>query len=77
MSDLTYGKGVPPEIFDCIILTQMRAVIHTLHRILKLGGVIDAAGNLPDQTVELGRVLVRELSRCSENIREGSSPPER
>jgi SAM-dependent methyltransferase len=47
VADLTHGEGVPSGVFDCIILTQTlhviedsQAAIHTLHRILKPGGVV-------------------------------------
>ena len=47
IGDLTDGKHISSDIFDCIILTQtlqfiydVRAAINTLHRILKPGGVV-------------------------------------
>ena len=46
VGDLSDGAGIPADAFDCIILTQtlhlvydVRAVLRTLHRILKPGGV--------------------------------------
>lgn len=47
VADLEHGEGIPSDTFDCILCTQVlhciyevRAAIHTLHRILKPGGVI-------------------------------------
>jgi SAM-dependent methyltransferase len=47
IADLTSADGIPADTFDCIILTQTlqfiydtRAVVRTLHRILKPGGVV-------------------------------------
>ncbi len=47
VADLTDADHIPSNTFDCIILTQtllliydLKAAIHTLHRILKPGGVI-------------------------------------
>jgi SAM-dependent methyltransferase len=47
VADLSDGAGIPSDAFDCIILTQMlhlvydvHAVVGTLHRILKPGGVV-------------------------------------
>ena len=47
IGDLTSAPHIPSNTFECIILTQtlqliydVRAVIHTLHRILKPGGVV-------------------------------------
>jgi SAM-dependent methyltransferase len=46
VGDLSDGAGIPADAFDCIILTQtlhlvydVRAVLRTLHKILKPGGV--------------------------------------
>jgi SAM-dependent methyltransferase len=46
IADLTSADGIPPASFDCIILTQtlqtifdLPAVIRTIYRILKPGGV--------------------------------------
>ena len=46
IDDLTTGARLPSDAFDCIVLTQtlqmifdVRAAIHTIHRILKPGGV--------------------------------------
>jgi SAM-dependent methyltransferase len=46
VGDLSDGTGIPSETFDCIILTQTlhlvydaSAVVRTLHRILRPGGV--------------------------------------
>jgi SAM-dependent methyltransferase len=46
VGDLSNGAGIPPDAFDCVILTQtlhlvydVRAVVRTLHRILKPSGV--------------------------------------
>jgi SAM-dependent methyltransferase len=46
VGDLADGTGIPSEAFDCIILTQtlhlvydVPAVIRTLHRVLRPGGV--------------------------------------
>jgi len=51
IGDLQTGQGVPPEAFDCIILTQtlqflydMKAVVKTLQRCLRPGGVVLATG---------------------------------
>jgi len=51
VADLTSADLIPSEIFDCIILTQtlqfiydVHAVVRTLHRILKPGGVVLATG---------------------------------
>ena len=51
-ADLTCADHLPSEIFDCVIFTQtlqfiydVRAALHTLHRILKPGGVLLATGN--------------------------------
>jgi hypothetical protein len=47
VGDLTNAPQIPSNAFDCIVLTQtlqliydVRAAIHTLHRILKPGGVV-------------------------------------
>jgi len=47
VADLTDGRGVPDDAFDCVVLTQtlhlifdMGAAVATLHRILKPGGVL-------------------------------------
>jgi SAM-dependent methyltransferase len=47
VGDLTCADHIPPDTFDCIILTQTlhliydtRAALRTLHRILKPGGVL-------------------------------------
>ena len=47
VADLTSAANVPSERFDCIILTQtlqyiydLRAALHTVHRLLKPGGVV-------------------------------------
>ena len=47
VADLTHAEHIPSDNFDCIIFTQtlhlvyeLRAAIHTLHRILKPGGVL-------------------------------------
>jgi SAM-dependent methyltransferase len=47
VADLTRADHLPSETFDCIIFTQtlqfiydMRAALHTLHRILQPGGVL-------------------------------------
>jgi SAM-dependent methyltransferase len=52
ISDLTSGNGIADECFDCIILTQtlqfiydIDAVVATLHRILKPGGVALVTGS--------------------------------
>lgn len=52
IGDLQTGQGVPPETFDCIILTQtlqflydMKAAVQTLHRCLRPGGVVLATGS--------------------------------
>jgi SAM-dependent methyltransferase len=46
VGDLSDGAGIPSDAFDCIILTQtlqvvydVHAVVRTVHRILKPGGV--------------------------------------
>jgi SAM-dependent methyltransferase len=46
VGDLATGNNVPPHVFDCVIVTQtlhlvydVRAVVRTLHAILKPGGV--------------------------------------
>lgn len=46
-TDLSSGRGIPDDLFDCIILTQtlhlifdVQAAIRTLHRILKPGGCV-------------------------------------
>jgi len=46
VGDLSDGEGIPSNCFDCVILTQtlnfvydVRAVVDTLHRILKPGGI--------------------------------------
>ncbi len=47
VGDLTAADHIPSNTFDCIVLTQVlqliydtRAALHTLHRILKPGGVL-------------------------------------
>lgn len=47
VADLTTGAGIPSEAYDCVILTQtlnvlfdVRAALHTVHRVLKPGGVL-------------------------------------
>ncbi len=47
VADLTTGDGIPTDAFDCILFTQTlqhiydtRAVIRTLHRILRPGGTL-------------------------------------
>lgn len=47
VGDLAGGEGLPDDAFDCVILTQTlqhiydtRAVVRTLHRILKPGGAV-------------------------------------
>lgn len=47
VADLSRADHIPSDIFDCIICTQtllliydVRAAIRTLHRILKVGGVV-------------------------------------
>jgi SAM-dependent methyltransferase len=47
VGDLTTGRGIPEEAFDCIILTQtllvvfdVRATLATVYRSLKPGGVV-------------------------------------
>jgi glycosyltransferase involved in cell wall biosynthesis/SAM-dependent methyltransferase len=47
VGDLTCAEHIPSHTFDCIILTQTlhliydtRAALHTLHRILKPGGIL-------------------------------------
>ncbi|HYQ72817.1 MAG TPA: methyltransferase domain-containing protein [Gammaproteobacteria bacterium] len=47
MGDLTSADHIPSDAFDCIIFTQslqmiydMKAALHTLHRILKPGGIL-------------------------------------
>ena len=47
VADLTSAEGVPRDTFDCVICTEtlhliydVEAAIHTLHRILKPGGVL-------------------------------------
>jgi len=51
VADLTSADLIPSETFDCIILTQtlqfiydVHAVVQTLYRILKPGGVVLATG---------------------------------
>jgi SAM-dependent methyltransferase len=46
VADLSEGIGIPSDAFDCVIVTQtlhvvydVRAVVSTLHRILRPGGV--------------------------------------
>ena len=50
IADLSCTNDIPSDTFDCIILTQtlqyiydVQAAIHTLHRILKPGGVLLAS----------------------------------
>lgn len=52
IADLTDGRAIEAEIFDCIILTQtlqfiydVRAAVRTLHRILRPGGTLLATGH--------------------------------
>lgn len=47
VADLADAKDVPPDAYDCVILTQVlqliydtRSAVETLHRILKPGGVL-------------------------------------
>ena len=47
VADLTCANHLPPDTFDCIILTQtlqfiydVRSALKTLHRILKPGGIL-------------------------------------
>lgn len=47
VDDLTEGRTVPSDSYDCVILTQtlhliydMKAALRTIHRILKPGGVL-------------------------------------
>lgn len=47
VGDLTSADHIPSDAFDCIIFTQslqmiydMKAALHTLHRILKPGGIL-------------------------------------
>jgi SAM-dependent methyltransferase len=47
VGDLTTGEGLPPAAYDCFICTQtlpfiydVHAVVQTLHRILRPGGVV-------------------------------------
>ena len=47
VGDLTNADHIPSDTFDCIIFTQslqmiydMKAALHTLHRILKPGGIL-------------------------------------
>jgi LmbE family N-acetylglucosaminyl deacetylase/SAM-dependent methyltransferase len=47
IADLAVGHEIPSDAFDCVVVTQtihliydLRAVISTLHRILKPGGVV-------------------------------------
>ncbi len=47
IGDLTNASDVPSDAFDCVIFTQTlqliydtKQVVHTLHRILKPGGVL-------------------------------------
>ena len=47
VADLTDARNIPPDTFDCVILTQtlqfiydMHAAVRTLHRVLKPGGVV-------------------------------------
>jgi len=47
VADLTCGDHIPPDTFDCIILTQtlqfiyeVEAAVMTLYRILKPGGIL-------------------------------------
>jgi SAM-dependent methyltransferase len=47
VADLTAVNNIPPESFDCIVMTQVlnfiydvRAAVHTLYRILKPGGCV-------------------------------------
>jgi hypothetical protein len=51
VGDLQTGKGLSPEAFDCIILTQtlqfifdIQGAVETLHRCLRPGGVVLATG---------------------------------
>ncbi len=52
VGDLEDGAGIPSDAFDCVILTQTlqmiydpRSAVHTLHRILKPGGVVLMTGH--------------------------------
>jgi SAM-dependent methyltransferase len=52
VSDLTSGEGIPDDCFDCIIFTQtlqfiydVDAVVATLHRVLRPGGVVLATAS--------------------------------
>lgn len=47
VDDLTTGKSVPDNMYDCVIFTQtlhliydMKSAVETLHRILKPGGIL-------------------------------------
>jgi glycosyltransferase involved in cell wall biosynthesis/SAM-dependent methyltransferase len=47
VADLAVGDGLPPDAFDCIVLTQtlhliydLRGAVRTLHRILRPGGTV-------------------------------------
>lgn len=47
VADLNHADGLPPDVFDCIVCTQvllliydLHAAIRTLYRILKPGGVL-------------------------------------
>lgn len=47
VGDLADGAGLPPEAFDCVVLTQtlhlvydVAAAVRTLHRVLRPGGVV-------------------------------------
>jgi hypothetical protein len=47
VADLSQGKDIPSQGFDCVILTQVLqfifdvgAAVHTLHRILQPGGIV-------------------------------------
>ncbi|HEC28467.1 MAG TPA: methyltransferase domain-containing protein [Gammaproteobacteria bacterium] len=64
VADLTRAGHIPSDSFDCIIFTQslqmiydMNAALHTLHRILKPGGVLLLTSH---GTSKIGRHLGRD-----------------
>lgn len=71
VDDLTEGKTLPSEAFDCVILTQtlhlifdMQAALRTIARILKPGGVLLATVPGITQISDPGEQQLVLVSQC-------------
>jgi SAM-dependent methyltransferase len=88
VADLTDAREIPSNTFDCIILTQtlqfifdLHAVVKTLHRILKPGGVLLATchgiSQISRHDMEHWGEYWRFTSLCARRLFNEAFPPNR